>query len=64
VLAAFKADGLRVFWMAGKKDLSNWGNLVRFVRRWEDIEGTIASRGAGPWFMAINEGNITEIALK
>jgi hypothetical protein len=63
-LAAFKAHGLRVFWIAGKKDLTNWGNLVRMVRRWDEMESIIASRGAGPWFMAINEGNITEIGLK
>jgi hypothetical protein len=60
-LAALRAHGLRVFWLAGKRDLTTWGYLVRIVLRWEDIESTIASRGAGPWFMAIADNRITEI---
>jgi len=60
-LAALRAHGLRVFWLAGKRDLTTWGYLVRMVLRWEDIESTIASRGAGPWFMVIAENRITEI---
>ncbi len=27
------------------------------VRRWNEIERAITDNGAGPWFMAINEGN-------
>jgi hypothetical protein len=62
-LEALKAAGLRVFWIAGKKDLTTWGYLVRLVRRWDDIERTIAAGGAGPWFYAVNETNLTEIPL-
>lgn len=60
-LAALRAHGLRVFWLAGKRDLTTWGYLVRIVVRWEDIESTIVNRGAGPWFMAIGDIRITEI---
>lgn len=54
---------LRVFWIAGKKDLATWDYLVRVVRRWNEIEEAIADNGAGPWFVAINEGNLTDIRL-
>ena len=62
-LELLRDHGLRVFWIAGKKDLSTWDYLVRIVRRWREIEREIASRGDGPWFFAINEGNLTEIRL-
>jgi hypothetical protein len=60
-LLAFREHGVRVFWVAGKKDLSVWGTLVRLVNRWPDIERIIAARGPGPWFMAINENEIVEL---
>jgi len=62
-LAAFRDHGLRAFWIAGKRDLSNWQALVRVVERWNDIEQIIATRSNGPWFMAINERAIVEIAF-
>ena len=62
-LDALRAHGLRVFWIAGKKDLSNWDALVRLVRRWPEVERVIDQRPRGPWFMAITEGGLTEIAL-
>lgn len=62
-LAAFREHGLRAFWIAGKKDLSTWGTLVRLVNRWDDIEHIVRDRGAGPWFMAINERDIVELGL-
>lgn len=63
-LAKLHQHGLRVFWIAGKKDLTSWGYLVRLVRRWDQMERIITQRGLGPWFMAINEDRITEIHLK
>ena len=63
-LAAFKAHGLRAFWIGGKRDLSNWLALVRIVERWNDIERIVATRGEGPWFMAINEREILEIGFR
>ena len=60
-LAAFHAYGLRAFWIAGKRDLSNWDALVRLVGRWNEIERIVATRSTGPWFMAINEASIVEI---
>lgn len=50
-----------MFWIAGKRDLSNWDYLVRLVRRWDDLERVLTERGNGPWFMAINENSISEI---
>lgn len=62
-LAALRAHGLRVFWIAGKKDLTNWDALVRLVRRWPEMERVIDQRPDGPWFMALNEAGLTEVAL-
>ena len=58
--AVLRAHGLRVFHIAGKRDLTNWGYLVRLVRRWADMEEVLASRGAGPWFMAVYDTRIVE----
>jgi len=54
---------LRVFWIAGRKDLSNWDYVVRLVRRWEDVEEILANRGPGPWFMAISDTAIRELTV-
>lgn len=60
-LELFRSHGLRVFWIAGKKDISNWDALCRLVRRWSEMERIIAERSTGPWFMAIDEKAIHEI---
>jgi hypothetical protein len=62
-LALLQEHGLRIFWIAGKKDLSTWDYLVRLVRRWREIEDAIASKGDGPWFVAINVANLSDIPL-
>lgn len=62
-LAAFRAAEARAFWIAGEKDLGTWATLVRIVRRWDSIEDVIATRGKGPWFYAITDGGLSEIAL-
>jgi PIN like domain len=62
-LQALKEAGLRVFWIAGKRDLTTWGYLTRLVRRWDEIERMLASRGPGPWFVAVNESSLKEIPL-
>src|SRR5258706_16145138 len=54
-LALLRAHGLRVFWIAGKRDLSTWDYLVRLVNRWGDIERELEDREDGPWFMAVND---------
>jgi hypothetical protein len=61
--ALLRQYGLRVFWIAGKKDLSTWDYLVRVVRRWDEIEEALATNGAGPWFVAVNESRLTDLAL-
>jgi hypothetical protein len=62
-LERFREAGLRVFWIAGKKDLSTWDWVRRLVRHWDAIERTIDERGAGPWFYAVNDGGLREIVV-
>lgn len=62
-VALLRQHQLRVFWIAGKKDLSTWDSLVRLVRRWDEIDRVLRDRGQGPWFMAINETSITELSV-
>lgn len=62
-LAAFRAAGLRVFWIAGKKDLSNWENLKLMVKWWDRMDEIVRDRGAGPWFQAVSDGAIREFAV-
>ena len=62
-LDAFRTCSLRVFWIAGKRDMSNWQNLVLMVRQWDRIEEAIRDRGAGPWFYAVSDGGIREFAV-
>lgn len=62
-LRQLHAAGLRVFWIAGKKDLSTWEWLVRLVRNWDRIEDIVRTRGKGPWFFAVNDHSVSEISL-
>jgi hypothetical protein len=62
-LALLRAHGLRVFWIAGKRDLATWDALVRLVRRWPDIEAALTAKGTGPWFVAVNEANLVDLAV-
>ncbi len=62
-VALLRQHELRVFWIAGRKDLSSWDYLVRLVRRWGDIERELETRGSGPWFVAINEGSTSEVRV-
>ena len=62
-IAAFRAAGLRVFWIAGKKDLSNWENLKLIVKWWDRMEEIVRDRGAGPWFHAVSDGVIREFTV-
>jgi hypothetical protein len=63
-LLAFRQHGVRAFWLAGKKNLSVWGQLDRLVKHWPEIERIVMTRGTGPWFMAINENEIAELPLE
>jgi hypothetical protein len=62
-LKLLRESGLRVFWIAGKRDLSTWDWLGRVVRQWKVMEKIIEERGAGPWFYAINEVGIRELTV-
>jgi hypothetical protein len=62
-LDAFRACGLQVFWSAGKRDMTNWENLVLMVKWWGRLEEIIRDRGPGPWFYAISDGVVREIAV-
>jgi len=62
-LLAFREHRVRAFWVAGKKDLSVWATLARLVHRSPEVERIVATRGPGPWFMAIDEGEVAEVTL-
>lgn len=62
-LERFREAGLRVFWIAGKRDQTTWDWLVRVVRLWSTIELAIKDRGAGPWFYALNQDSVRPIPL-
>jgi hypothetical protein len=62
-VAILKAHGLRVFYIAGKRDLSNWDYMGRLVRRWNDIEQVILQRGPGPWVFYVFDRRVTEFDL-
>ena len=61
--AMLRDHALRVFWIAGKRDRSNWDNLTLLVRQWERIELIVRSRGPGPWFQAISDSGIRELSV-
>jgi hypothetical protein len=61
--AMLRAHGLRVFWIAGKRDLATWDYLVRIVRRWDEIEDALTTKGPGPWFAAVNEGGLSDLPV-
>ena len=62
-LDAFRASSLRVFWIAGKRDLSNWDNLVLIVKCWPRMEEIIRDRDPGPWFYAVSDGTLREFTV-
>jgi hypothetical protein len=62
-VALLRQHGLRVFRIAGRRDLGTWGYLVRLVRHWDEMEDVIATRGPGPWFMAIYDARIVELPV-
>lgn len=59
----YAQNGLRVVWIAGKKDLSNWDTMCLLARRWNDIEREIKERGPGPWFMGISETKLSDMRI-
>jgi hypothetical protein len=62
-IGRFVEHGLRAFWIAGRKDLTNWLYLKRLVARWDDIEAVLATRPTGPWMYAINESSLSELSI-
>lgn len=62
-LALLRENGMRVFCLAGKRDLSTWDALVRIVRRWAEIERALSDLGHGPWFCAVNEYRVDQLTL-
>lgn len=55
--------GLRVFWLAGRRDRSTWEYLNRLVRRWGDIENALETKGPGPWFSAVHDSKLSDYPL-
>lgn len=62
-IAAFRAASLRVFWIAGKRDLSNWESIKLMLKWWDRMEEIVRDRGTGPWFQAISDGAIPEFTV-
>jgi len=62
-VALWKANSLRVFYIAGKRDLSNWEYMGRLIRRWSDIERAIHDGGSGPWFFHILDTKVKAVAI-
>lgn len=60
---AFRTHGLRVFWLAGKRDLSTWDSLRLLVQHWDRIEELVRDRGPGPWFQAVSGAGIRELPV-
>ena len=63
-LQYLKDAGLRVFRIGGKRDLSTWDWLTRFVRHWDRIEEIVRTRGPGPWFYSVNENSVVEVHVR
>jgi hypothetical protein len=61
--ALFYSEGLRALWIGGDRDMSNWDNIVRLVRRWADIEQVMHDRPAGPWFYQVNAIELKELPV-
>ena len=59
----FREHGVRAVWIAGKRDVSTWDMLRLIVRRWEDIEEVVDTRGAGPWFLALYENRMASLPV-
>lgn len=57
----FRAVGLRVFWLGGKRDLSTWGYLELMVRHWSKMERHIAAEGSGPWGYVITHTTVSKL---
>jgi len=53
-------QGLRVFNIGGKKDLSTWDWMVRVVRHWPQMEKIVTDRPTGPWIYMLNEKTVDE----
>lgn len=62
-IALWKAHGLRVLYIAGKKDLSNWEYLGRLIRRWDEVELSIQTGGVGPWLFYILDRSVRPIPI-
>jgi len=60
---AYRDNGLRVFFIGGKKDLSTWEWLGRLVKHWDRIEDLVSSQGPGPWGYVVTEAKLSPIAL-
>lgn len=58
-----RESGLRVFRIGGKRDETTWGWLTWMVRRWDDIEEIVDTRGPGPWWYIITERSVRELPL-
>lgn len=63
-LRILRDEGMRVFWIADRRDMDNWGYLTRIVRRWDEIDRAVSDGGAGPWFREIREHGVVPVVLR
>ena len=62
-VSLWQTHSLRVFYIAGKRDLSTWDYMGRLVRRWDDMERAIRDAGPGPWLFYVFDRKVKQIPL-
>lgn len=62
-VALWRAHSLRVFYIAGKRDLSTWDYMGRLVRRWDEMERAIRDTGPGPWLFHVFNRMVKPVPL-
>lgn len=62
-LEAFKANGVRAFFLTGKKELDRWQKFELLVKSWDRMEKQAAKYPAGPWAKGITQGRLVDIPI-
>jgi hypothetical protein len=62
-VATLRSYGLRVFYLTGPKDMTTWDYMTVLVKKWDDMERTVQTRGPGPWFMAVTATGVRQLRV-
>lgn len=54
-------NGVRAFFLTGKKDMTKWDKFVMLVKMWDRIEAKVAKSGAGPWAISLTNNNFKDL---